>query len=269
MPGYASRRKRTAAKRTSLNLIEFRRATVLRGARPALRDLTLCIRAKESVAVLGPNGCGKSTLIGTILREFYPLRAEGSFVRIMGQELWNIEDLRAAIGIVKNNLLPPAVGTFPARELVVSSFFGSVGLWNHQRPTADMWAATEAALARVGATHLADREIDELSSGEARRIEIARALVHHPQALLLDEPCNHLDPRARAELLACVRALAQSGTAIILVTHHFEEVIPEIERVILLRDGALFREGSKEELLQAPVLSELFQHPMKGLPASR
>ena len=246
-----------------MNLIEFRQATVLRGRLPALSDLSLSIGAGESVAILGPNGCGKSTLIGTILREFYPLRRDGSSVKILGQELWNVEDLRACIGIVKNSLLPPAAGIVPARELVVSSFFGSVGLWNHQRPTAAMWSAAEAALDRVGALHLAERDIDELSSGEARRVEIARALVHGPQTLLLDEPGNHLDPRAQAELLTLVRTLAQLGTAIIMVTHHVEEVVPEIERVIMLRDGKLFREGQKEDLLQGSVLSELFQHPIE------
>jgi iron complex transport system ATP-binding protein len=243
-----------------LNLIEFRRATVMRGVRPALRDLDLAIRAGESVALLGPNGCGKSTLIGTILREFYPLRRDGSFVHILGEELWNIEDLRSRIGIVKNNLLPPAVGIVSARELVVSSFFGSVGLWNHQRPTAEMFERTEAALQRTGALHLADRDIDELSSGEARRIEIARALVHEPQTLLLDEPTNHLDPAAQAEFRQMVRDLIRGGTAVIMVTHHTSDIVPEIERVVMLRNGTLFADGERGVVLCAGTLSELFGH---------
>ena len=152
-----------------MNLIEFRRATVMRGGRAALRDLDLAIPAGQPVAILGPNGCGKSTLIGAILREYYPLRRDGSWVKILGEEFWNIEDLKASIGIVKNTLLPPKAGIVPARELVVSSFFGSVGLWNHQKPTSAMWSAADAALERVGASHLAQRDIDELSSGEARR----------------------------------------------------------------------------------------------------
>lgn len=234
----------------------------MRGDRAALRELDLAIPAGESVAILGPNGCGKSTLIGAIMREFYPLRREGSWVRILGEEFWNVEDLRTSIGIVKNTLLPPKVGIVSARELVVSGFFGSVGLWNHQKPSATMWAATDAALARVGASHLAGRDIDELSSGEARRIEIARVLAHNPPALLLDEPANHLDPRAQAELRAIVSTLARSGTAIIMVTHHVSDIVPQIDRVIMLRDGAVFRDGSKRELLNGEVLSELFEHPI-------
>jgi iron complex transport system ATP-binding protein len=245
-----------------MNLIEFRRATIMRGARAALRELDLAIPAGESVAILGPNGCGKSTLIGAILREFYPLRREGSWVRVLDQEFWNIEDLRASIGIVKNTLLPPKAGIVSARELVVSSFYGSVGLWNHQKPTPAMWAATEAALARVGASHLAARDIDELSSGEARRVEIARVLAHNPPTLLLDEPSNHLDPRAQAELRALVGTLACSGTAIVMVTHHVSDIVPQIGRVIMLRDGAVFRDGAKEELLTSGVLTELFDHPI-------
>jgi len=245
-----------------MNLIEFRRATVMRGGRAALRDLDLAIPAGQPVAILGPNGCGKSTLIGAILREYYPLRRDGSWVKILGEEFWNIEDLKASIGIVKNTLLPPKAGIVPARELVVSSFFGSVGLWNHQKPTSAMWSAADAALERVGASHLAQRDIDELSSGEARRIEIARVLAHNPKTLLLDEPANHLDPRAQAELRGLISTLAQSGTAIVMVTHHVSDIVPEIDRVILLRDGALFRDGSKNELLTAEVLSELFGYPI-------
>jgi iron complex transport system ATP-binding protein len=235
----------------------------MRGLRPALRDLNLAIGQGECAAILGPNGCGKSTLIGAILREFYPLRAAGSFVHILGEDRWNVEELRSRIGIVKNNLLPPAAGIVSARELVVSSFFGSVGLWNHQRPSREMIDRSAQALERVGASHLADRDIDELSSGEARRVEIARALVHAPQTLLLDEPANHLDPRAQAELRDLVRALANSGTAIIMVTHHVGDIVPEIARVIMLRNGELFRDGKKENLLNGEALSELFQHPLE------
>jgi iron complex transport system ATP-binding protein len=246
-----------------MNLIEFRRATILRGGRPALLDLDLAIPVGQSVAILGPNGCGKSTLIGSILREFYPLRREGSWVRILGEEFWNIEELRASIGIVKNTLLPPKTGIVSARELVVSSFFGSVGLWNHQKPTREMWSATDAALERVGASHLAGRDTDELSSGEARRVEIARVLAHGPSTLLLDEPANHLDPRAQSELRALVSELARSGTAIVMVTHHVSDIVPEIDRVIMLRAGKVFRDGAKQDLLNAGVLSELFGHPIK------
>jgi iron complex transport system ATP-binding protein len=235
----------------------------MRGVRPALCDVDLAITRGESVALLGPNGSGKSTLIGAILREFYPLRREGSYLKILGEELWNIEDLRTRIGIVKNNLLPPASGIFSGRELVVSSFFSSVGLWNHQKPTEEMWSHTEEAMERVGAQHLADRDIDELSSGEARRLEIARALVHGPETLLLDEPTNHLDPGAQADLRRIVRVLIEQGTAVIIVTHHTSDVVPEINRVIMLRNGTIFGDGSRKDLLQSHVLSELFSHSVE------
>lgn len=235
----------------------------MRGSRAGLQDLDLTIGAGEPVAILGPNGCGKSTLIGTILREFYPLRRPGSFVKILGEELWNVEDLRSRIGIVKNNLLPPRTGVVSAEELIVSTFFGSVGLWNHQKPSAAMWEATSQALERVGASHLASRDIDELSSGEARRIEIARALAPRPHTLLLDEPMNHLDPRAQAELRGLIRTLIQSGTAIVMVTHNVSDIAPEMDRVLMLRDGRLFREGRKQDLLTCESLSDLLRCPIQ------
>ncbi len=235
----------------------------MRGRHAALSNLNLTIARGESVAILGPNGCGKSTLIGAILREFYPLAAKESTVRILGRDLWNLEELRALIGIVKNNLLPPKAGVVSARELVVSSFFGSVGLWNHQQPTTAMWRATDEALERTRASHLADRDIDELSSGEARRVEIARALAHRPGTLLLDEPANHLDPRAQAELRTLVRDLIQEGTAIIMVTHHVADVVPEIDRIILMRSGTLYADGTRREMLRGDMLSALFDHPIE------
>jgi iron complex transport system ATP-binding protein len=115
-----------------------------------------------------------------------------------------------------------------------------------------------AALHKVGAFHLADREWHELSSGEGRRVLLARALVHEPQALLLDEPSNSLDIAALRDLLGTMRRLAQSGTNLILVTHHLSEIVPEITHVILMKDGRVFRSGPKEEVLRKDVLSELF-----------
>jgi iron complex transport system ATP-binding protein len=97
-----------------------------------------------------------------------------------------------------------------------------------------------------------------MSSGEAKRTLIARALVHDPQALLFDEPSNALDIGAQVQLRETMRELALSGLGILLVTHHVAEIIPEIERVVLLREGQIVADGPKDEILIPARLSELF-----------
>lgn len=235
----------------------------MRGDRIVLHDINLSIAEGEHIAILGPNGCGKTTLIKTIQRELYPLRREGSWVKILGEELWNIEELRAQLGIVKNDLLPSAAGVVSAIELVVSSFFGSVGLWNHQKPTEAMWEASRRALEKMGALYLADRDMDELSSGESRRVQIARALVHQPRTVLLDEPSNSLDLRAQSELREVIGNVARAGTGVIMITHHVEDVIPEMDRVILMRDGRIFQDGGKSDLLNTEMFTDLFGFPIR------
>jgi iron complex transport system ATP-binding protein len=117
---------------------------------------------------------------------------------------------------------------------------------------------TAEALERMGVSHLARRRLDEMSSGEARRVLLARALVTSPRALVLDEPTTGLDLTARHDFMERVRQVARGGTTLILITHHIEEIVPEIGRVILLRQGKVVADGPKERVLTARHLSDLF-----------
>ena len=239
-------------------LIEYRNVTVSRGQRTVLDCLNLSIQSGEHVAILGPNGSGKSTLIKTITRECYPRLIPGSSLRILGQNTWNVFDLRVLLGIVTNDLLAACARDFSCLEIVLSGFFSSIGVWPHHRVEPGMEAKAQAILTELEIAHLRDRRMSELSSGEARRVVIARALVHDPRALLFDEPSSSLDLHATYELREILRKIAAAGTGIIMVTHHLHDIIPEIGRVILLRDGRVFADGPKEELLAADVLSRLF-----------
>ena len=244
-------------------LIDLQGISVARGRKLALNQITLRIGVGEHVAILGPNGCGKSTLIKTITRECYPLLRDGSSIRILGRENWNVFDLRSLLGIVSNDLMSTFTRDVTGREAVLSGFFSSVGIWSHQHVTAEMHNQADRALARLEVAHLADRFTSEMSSGEARRILLARALVHEPHALLFDEPSSSLDLFAQHELQSVMRRLAQSGTGIVLVTHHLGDIIPEIERVILLGQGRVVADGPKDEILTAERLSALFGLPVE------
>ena len=239
-------------------LLELNRVTVMRGARAALEEVSLRIEAGEHVCILGPNGCGKSTLIKTITRECYPLAREGSSITILGRERWDVFELRNLLGIVSPDLLAACTTDATGRDVVLSGFFSSTRIFPHHHPDAELLRRSDAALERLGISHLADRCVMHMSSGEAKRTLIARALVHEPKTLLFDEPSNALDIAAQFQLRDTMRELAQSGLAILLVTHHVSEVIPEIERVILLRSGRVMADGEKDSVLTEKNLRELF-----------
>jgi iron complex transport system ATP-binding protein len=244
-------------------LIEFENISVMRGNTMAVKDMSLKIGVGEHVAILGPNGCGKSTLIKAITRERYPLVREGSSLRILGQERWNVFELRTLLGIVSSDLMASCTRSVSGREIVLSGFFSSIGIWPHQEVTSEMYERAERAMAMLEVLHLAERFTDEMSSGEARRMLLARALVHDPRALILDEPSVALDLGAQHELRLILRKLAQAGTAIVMVTHHVSDLIPEIERVVLMDRGSILADGPTREVLVESRLSALFGRPLE------
>ena len=239
-------------------LLDLHNIRVMRGGKVVLHDFSLRVHADEHVAVLGPNGCGKSTLIKTITRECYPVVRAGSSMTILGQKSWNVFELRSLLGIVSNDLMSSCTAEASGLDVVLSGFFSSTRIFPNHTVDPKHRELAEAALAQLGVSHLAKRAVEEMSSGEAKRVLIARALVHQPRALLFDEPCNSLDILAQHGLRETMRSLANSGTGIILVTHEIQDVVPEIERVVLMSNGRIVADGRKEEILQAKSLGKLF-----------
>jgi iron complex transport system ATP-binding protein len=244
-------------------LLDLKHVTVMLGDRAALDDVSLSIGTGEHVCILGPNGCGKSTLIKTITRECYPLALDGSSMSIFGRDRWNVFELRNLLGIVSPDLLAQCSTDATGRDVVLSGFFSSTRIFPHHHAEPDWIARADAALIRLGISHLASRPVSHMSSGEAKRTLISRAIVHEPIALLFDEPGNALDIAAQFQLRDSMRELAAQGLAILLVTHHVSEIIPEIERVVLLRSGRVLADGPKHQILSSQNLSELFGVPVR------
>ncbi len=230
-----------------------------RGENVVLDGLTLSIAQGEHVAIIGPNGSGKSTLIKLVSRDLYPrMKNEPWSLRILGRERWNLFELRNQLGLVSNDWMQMCTRDFSGYEIVLSGFFGSVGIWPYHHVTAEMERKAREVMDLLEIGRLAGRNTNEMSSGEARRMLIARALVHDPQALILDEPTTSLDLRATYELREVLRKLAQKGIGMIMVTHHLPDIIPEMERVVLLANGRVCRDGMKRDVLTAPALREMF-----------
>ncbi|MFM7314967.1 MAG: ABC transporter ATP-binding protein [Cyanobium sp.] len=238
------------------------------GPRPVFSDLSLRLHLGEHTAVLGPNGSGKSSLIRLLTRQIYPVVKPGSRLRLFGDETVNLWDLRRRIGLVSMDLQRDTHGRVKAGEVVLSGFFGSMGLGRPQRPSDRQRQRAQDLLERLHLSDLSERPFGELSQGQQRRALLGRALVHDPELLVLDEPLDGLDLRARHELLATLRQLACDGTTLLLVTHQVEAILPEIRRCVLLRDGRVLADGPCRELLRDAPLSELFETPLRVLEAN-
>jgi len=235
-----------------------------------LDRLTLTIQRGEHVAIVGPNGAGKSSLIRLLTLEDYPLATDADEppLRLFGQVRWDAAALRSRMGIVSADVHDrftdgPWVAQVPGLEVVLSGFFASRGVFQHHEITEAMRERARDALIRTGALHLATARLDRLSTGEARRVLIARALVHAPEALVLDEPTTGLDVVARHRFMEQVRQVAREGTTVLLVTQHIDEIFPEVRRVIVLAEGRLIDDGPKDEVLRGPALAAAFGGPLR------
>lgn len=238
-------------------------SVALRSGKWILRDVDLTIRRGDQTVILGPNGSGKSTLVKLLLYQIRPYRFldREAIVRIFGRDRWDVFELRKLIGIVSpdtDQLFSERGRAHRGLDTVVSGFFASRGLFANQKVTEAHIEASRAALLAMEAGHLSEKPLDEMSTGEVRRVLIARALALDPPALLLDEPTTGLDPLASARLHSTLRRLVRAGKTLILITHHVEEIFPEMNRVVLLRDGQVLEDGPKEKVLTSSALSSVF-----------
>ena len=241
-----------------MRFFDIRNATVWRGDTPALRDFSLELHTGRSVAILGPNGAGKSTFLKLLTGDVRPAADPQTSCRLFGEKLWSLEEIRHRIGVV----MPEEVVRFSDDELaidtVLSSLRAAYGRTRDMRFSAAEKARAAAAMETMGVPDLAGRSFGALSSGERRRLLIARALVHNPEVLVLDEPSTALDFSASLQLTSTLRELLKQNRTLVWVTHHPGEIPPGIDRVILLKNGRVFADGNKREILTRPVLSELY-----------
>jgi iron complex transport system ATP-binding protein len=250
-------------------VLELQNATLVRGRTRVFENLFLVIARGEHTAVLGPNGAGKSSFIRMLTLDDRPRSPDSGAppLRLFGRAAWDLTELRARLGVVTGDLdagfgLGTSGGRVCGLDVALSGLLGSHGVFSHHEVTDAMRDRAREALKRVGAAHLGDRPLNELSAGERRRVLIARALVTTPEALVLDEPTAGLDPVARYRFMESIRGLAQEGTTLILVTHHIDEIIPEIKRAVLLKSGRVAFDGPAEEALTSSRLGHVFGGPV-------
>jgi len=244
-------------------IIELEHVNVARGENIVLHDVSFRVEAGEHLAILGPNGCGKSTLLKTATCELYPLVKPGMRVRIMGRERWDLTQLKRKMGVVSAELPGRQTLTTMGFDAILTGFFSSSTLWPNLTVTEEMRERAREIVKLVGAEKLVAKPVGEMSAGQQRRVMIGRALAGtavegDAKMLLLDEPSNALDLSAQRDLREMLRVLAQQGVAILLITHHIADILPEIDRIVMMREGRIVEDGSKKELLTEEKLGELF-----------
>jgi iron complex transport system ATP-binding protein len=241
-------------------LVEIRNATIWRGSTCVFKDLDLVIEQHEHIAIVGPNGSGKTTLLKAINRELYPVAKADMVFRILGRDRWNVWELRKHVGVVSQDLQQRYTPTMTALEVVVSGFHSSIGVHGilAERVTKDQLDAARATLNELGVGSLAATPLRSMSTGQQRRCILARALVHQPRTLILDEPTAGLDFAASFDYLGRIRRLSAAGCNIVIVTHHLNEIPAEVTRVVLLQEGRVIADGPKEAVLTQKMLSEAY-----------
>lgn len=245
--------------------LEMREVEAWYGARRVFADLTLSLYRREHTVLLGPNGSGKSCLIRLLCREMYPVVKQGSWLRVFGEDTINLWRLRSRMGVLSQDQHTTYRGDVQAFDVVLSGFFGSVGLGRSQQTDQRQRQRVSDLLAEMDLANLALHPFQDLSEGQRRRLLLARAFVHAPEVLVLDEPSNGLDIGARHQLLSQLESLAKGGTTLLLVTHRIEEILPVFSRVVLLKGGRVVGNGPTDVLLQDAPLSALFDTPLQVL----
>jgi iron complex transport system ATP-binding protein len=243
-------------------IIDFKNVTVVRNGTRIIDSVDISIGHGEHTAILGPNGSGKSTLIKLMTREVYPYKMEPFTFKIFDEENWDINTLRGKLGIVSDSIsmfVNPDVNCF---DVVASSFYNAMNMYNTQ-VSREVAEKSMEALGFMEVARLKERLISEISSGEARRVFIARVLAHNPKALLLDEPTNSLDIHAMKKFRDTISMIAKKGVTIIISTHTMQDIIPGIKKVVMLKEGKIYLSGKKEEVLTEKNLSGLFGTPIK------
>lgn len=247
----------------SMPLAELNNITAFRGDRKVLENFNLTLHEGESVAILGPNGCGKSTLLKLLTRDIYHVDKPESSLLIKGSERINLMQLREWLGVVSQDLQEFYTPYTKGRDVVASGLLGAIGVHDHLQLTEHQQQRVDEVIEQLGLAYLNDTMFQRLSTGQQRRLLLARALIHNPSTVIFDEPTNSLDLQASFELIATMRKLVQSGTNLLIATHHVQEVVPEIDRIIFMKAGKIIADGDKTTLLTAENLSELYGVKLK------
>jgi iron complex transport system ATP-binding protein len=232
--------------------------SVTREGTPILDKVDWTVDSADRWVVLGPNGAGKTTLLQIAAALLHPTTGVATVLdkKIGASDLF---ELRPRIGFASSAMARRIPASESVLDVVLTAAYSVTGRWNEQYEDLDVRRA-HRVLAEWKLDHLENRRFGELSDGEQKRVQIARAVMTDPELLLLDEPAASLDLGAREELLQLLGGYASSPYApgIVMVTHHVEEIPRGFTHALLLAKGKVVQAGPLDEVLTSEVLSGAF-----------
>jgi len=234
-----------------------------RGETCVFDGLSLRLNLGEHTAILGPNGAGKSSLLRLFASDISPLVRPESSMRLLGQERWNVWELRHHLGILSQDLQDRYDAEVSGLEVVLSGLYASIGIFAHQSFSDVDTAHARQLMKSLGIDNLASHAYGHMSTGQKRRCLLARALIHEPKALILDEPTDGLDLQAAIHYLQLIRRLMQHGKTVVWVTHHLHEIPPEIDRIVMMKQGRIVVDGPKQKMMTSDRISTLYDVPVR------
>ena len=244
--------------------MELKNVSVVRDGEKLLDSVDLDIYAGENVAVIGPNGSGKTTLIKLLRGDIHPYYDEDdpAYMRIFGERIWSLNDIRSRMGIVSMDLQGLFGDDTLVSDVILSGFFSSLDIFRSHDVTDEMIFNARKSAEYMGVEHLTDRAFSGLSLGEMRRILISRAMVTSPETLVLDEPMTGLDIVMKSKFRKMFDIMTETGVSIIMITHDLTDIPQSLERIIMMKDGKVYADGPKSELLTSERVSGLFDEPI-------
>lgn len=241
-------------------LVELVETSYEAGGQTLLDNVSWSIVGGQSWAVLGPNGAGKTLLLRMIAGKLWP--NAGGEIRRQGKRLVDLRSLSRRIGWVTAQIAVDIPADEPVLDTVVSGRFAQLGLkpvaWDH--PDEGDYEDARNVLQRLACEPLAEKTFGVLSQGERQKILLARALLIDPLAIILDEPCTSLDPGTREQFLETLQTLLQDKRrpAVLLVTHHVEEIVPGLNRVLVVHRGRIVKQGKTRDVLTPETLAAIY-----------
>lgn len=245
--------------------MELRNVSVVRGGKRILDSVSLDIGASENVAVIGPNGSGKTTLIKLLRGDIFPYYDENdqAVMKIFGESRWSVYDVRSRMGVVSMDLQNMFADDTEVMDVILSGYFSSLDVFRNHEVSDSMRSGAVRAAGYMGVEDLVGRDLSDLSLGEMRRILIARALVTGPEMLVLDEPMTGLDIVMKSKFRKMFDIMTETGVSIVMITHDLTDIPISLDRIIMVKDGRVFADGPKKELLTSQMMSGLFDEPIK------
>ncbi len=250
-------------KEDSITWASFKNLNVWVGKRQILSNISIHIKFGENIVILGPNGSGKTTFLRLINRSIYPVESGKSSIKLFNKENINIWDLRRRVGFLFREMEERVNSKVSLYDLIGSGFTGTFNSSNSRFLSEENINRIERLLVELNLEDIRNEDFHLLSEGQKRRSLLARALVYEPEILVLDEPFSNLDIKSNSIFNKILERLNNKSVNIIYVTHSLESILPQTNRVLLIKNGKIIRDGTPENLLTSEILSNLYNISIK------